>query len=62
MDLSALITALSGGDTYREKSGLPEFSDFSTYSKAANPNVMQMQDLLIQKALSDKYLKAGVID
>lgn len=62
MDLSTLITALSGGETYREKSGLPEFSDFSTYSKAANPNVMQMQDLLIQKALSDKYLKAGVID
>jgi|688.fasta_scaffold242582_2 hypothetical protein len=27
MDLSTLITALSGGESYREKSGLPEFKD-----------------------------------
>jgi hypothetical protein len=62
MDLSDLVTALSGGATYREKSGLPEFEDFPTYAKAANPDVLQMQNLLIQKALSDKYLKAGLID
>jgi hypothetical protein len=27
MDLSTLITTLSGGESYREKSGLPEFKD-----------------------------------
>lgn len=29
MDLSTLITALSGGATYREKSGLPEAEDIA---------------------------------
>ena len=27
MDLSTLITALSGGESYRERSGLPEADD-----------------------------------
>jgi len=27
MDLSTLVTALSGGESYREKSGLPEAED-----------------------------------
>lgn len=63
MDLSTLISALSGGDTYREKSGLPESEDISSYLTAkVKPDVLNMKDLLIAKALSDKYLKAGVID
>lgn len=63
MDLTTLISTLTGGDTYREKSGLPEWEDISTYMSAkVSPDVLQMKDLLIAKALSDKHLKAGVID
>lgn len=63
MDLSALVSALSGGDTYRERSGLPEFEDIASYMAVkVNPDVLGMKDLLIAKALSDKHLKAGVID
>lgn len=63
MDLSSLISALSGGDTYRERSGLPEFEDIASYMAVkVKPDVLGMKDLLIAKALSDKYLKAGVID
>lgn len=63
MDLATLVSALSGGDTYRERSGLPEFEDISSYMSAkVDPDVLQMKDLLIAKALSDKHLKAGVID
>ena len=30
MDLTSFVTALSGGESYREKSGLPEFKDIYT--------------------------------
>jgi hypothetical protein len=46
MDLSTLITALSGGESYREKSGLPEFKDI--YATL----VSSVKDDLLKKAAS----------
>mgnify|MGYP007019970383 CR=1 FL=1 len=46
MDLSTLITALSGGESYREKSGLPEFKDI--YATL----VSSLKDGLLKKAAS----------
>ena len=46
MDLSTLITALSGGESYREKSGLPEFKDIYVTL------VSSLKDDLLKKAAS----------
>ncbi len=46
MDLSTLITTLSGGESYREKSGLPEFKDI--YATL----VSSLKDDLLKKAAS----------
>ena len=64
---SDLITALSGGSTFRERV-LPEAKDFASWlSSAATPNqtsimsslVDYTKDALLAKALTDKALLAG---
>lgn len=64
---SDLITALSGGSTFRERV-LPEAKDFASWlSSAATPSqtsvmsglVDYTEDALLAKALTDRALLAG---
>jgi hypothetical protein len=65
MEPSDLITALTGGTTYRERSGLPEAKDFATrLSDSKSPDqytlmkilLEPIKDELIAKAIADRAL------
>jgi len=65
MDTSDLIAALTGGSTYRERSGLPEAKDFQTQiSSSKSPSqytlmsilLDPLKDELIAKAIADRAL------